>query len=80
MQHGEAPTVLAGTSHGERFPSPWALLAFRSLLGYALLLERRSGVARIVPTLPHAVIGIVWLTAYKIRTKRVSTGSHADVK
>src|SRR3972149_10544168 len=23
MQHGEAPTVLAGTSHGERFPAPW---------------------------------------------------------
>ncbi len=35
------------------------------LLGYALFLERRSGAARIVPILPHGVIGIIWLAAYE---------------
>ena len=35
------------------------------LLGYALFLEQRSGAARLVSILPHGVIGIVWLAAYK---------------
>jgi len=35
------------------------------LFGYALFMEPKSGVPRIVSILPHAVIGIVWLAAYK---------------
>jgi hypothetical protein len=35
------------------------------LLGYALFMEPKSGVSRIVSILPHAVLGIVWLAAYR---------------
>ncbi len=36
------------------------------LLGYALFLERKSGVARFASIAPHALVGIVWLAVYKI--------------
>jgi hypothetical protein len=34
------------------------------LLSYALFLERRTGIARLVPILPHAIVGIAWLAVY----------------
>ena len=36
------------------------------LLGYALFLERKSGVARFASIAPHALVGIAWLAAYKM--------------
>jgi hypothetical protein len=35
------------------------------LLGYALFLERRSGLARFASIAPHAAVGIVWLVVYQ---------------
>ena len=36
------------------------------LLGYALFLERKSGVSRFASIAPHAFVGIVWFAVYKI--------------
>ena len=36
------------------------------LLGYALFLERKPGVARFASIAPHALVGIVWLAVYKL--------------
>lgn len=35
------------------------------LLGYAIFLEHRSGITRLVTIAPHAVVGIAWLAYYK---------------
>lgn len=35
------------------------------LLGYAVFLERKSGVSRFMTILPHALIGMAWLAFYK---------------
>ena len=36
------------------------------LLAYAIFLERRTGMARFVTILPHAVVGIGWLAVYML--------------
>lgn len=49
------------------------------LLAYALFLERRSGLTRLVTILPHAIVGVGWLAVYKLGGHGTSgTGFYTD--